>query len=95
MSSFLLERHNVSKADIPLLGGIFVVATIVWFALYFISQVVMNTWQRHNKNYHRQSNEDKAMYLARIVAIIHAVVAFLYAFITIFFTWYLATYITY
>lgn len=74
-TAFLQEAHPLSKADYPLLTTVFMGALFGWIVQYVFFEFLMNTVFRGAKHYHAQTKEDKAMYLARIVAAVHAFLA--------------------
>ena len=87
MDTLLLSRHELSMKDFPLLATIFVISAVFWGLCYYISHVYMYNFKKDCKNFHNLPNGEKALYLSRIPAMLHAIVASVLAYIVIFHTW--------
>lgn len=83
----LHHRHPLSTADIPLLGGIVLASASFWSLVYFSMYIYMNKVKKMNKEYHSLKDGDKALFLSRVPAALHALFAFILAAIVIFGTW--------
>jgi hypothetical protein len=79
----------LSMKDFPELASVFVASAAFWGFIYFISHFYMHNVKKDCKNFHIQSEGEKALYLSRIPAMLHALTASVLAFIVIFYTWYI------
>jgi hypothetical protein len=73
--SFLNERHALSFKDVPLLTGVLVGSFIFWSFVYFLNHLYMHKVKKGCKEFHQLKDGDKALYLSRIPAALHAFVA--------------------
>ena len=87
LSHLLHHRHPLSTADIPTLGGIVVASGGFWALVYLLNHTFMHKVKKMNKEFHSLNDNDKALYLSRVPAALHAFVAFIFAAIVIFGTW--------
>ena len=86
MKVFLQERHELSEADLPLLVGMFTLSVLFWSTAYSLSSYYMHA--RSNKHFHGLDSGLKALYLSRIVAMLHAAVAFTFGAFAYIHSWY-------
>ena len=87
LSTLLRERHELSTADIPTLGYVLLGSSGFWSLVYFLSHLYMYNVKKDCKAFHQLTDGDKALYLSRIPAALHAFLAFILASIVIFSTW--------
>ena len=87
LSTLLRERHELSTADIPTLGCVLLGSTAFWSIVYFLSHLYMYNMKKECKAFHQLTDGDKALYLSRIPAALHAFLAFILAAFVIFGTW--------
>jgi hypothetical protein len=87
MDTLLLSRHELSMKDVPLLGTIFVASALFWGLCYFIGYLYMHNFKKDCKYYHNLPNGEKALYLSRVPAMLHAIAASALAYVVIFHTW--------
>ena len=88
MKSLLISRHELSMKDFPELATVFVVSATFWGLIYFIGHIYMHNVKRDSKHFHNLPSGEKALYLSRIPAMLHALLASVLAFIVIYYTWY-------
>lgn len=87
LTNLLHHRHPLSTADIPTLGGIVIGSAGFWSMVYFLNHTFMHKVKKMNKEFHSLNESEKALYLSRVPAALHAFVAFILAAIVIFGTW--------
>jgi len=87
LSTLLRERHELSTADVPTLGCVLLGSIGFWSLVYFLNYLVMHKVKKGCKVFHQLNDGDKALYLSRIPAALHAFLAFILAGFVIFGTW--------
>ncbi len=87
LKQFLNQRHELSMKDFPVLASVFVGSAVFWGLIYTIFHFYMYKVKKDCKAFHNLPEGERALYLSRLPAMLHAALAAILAFIVVFFTW--------